>query len=138
MGKQAMKTSRRHNPFFKELQGTTDEIIRQVKRLINAGNARRMMIQNKKGKILFQMQLTAGVAGTALLALLAPFISALGVAALVMNDVKVVVEKYPDDQLDKDQYEVEGEIIVEVEGGEESGVEKEMEAEKTVGRDGDE
>ncbi len=129
-----MKNSNRHNTIFKDIRGTTDEIIHQVKRLIKAGDARRLMIQNKKGKVLFQMQLTAGLAGTTLLTFLAPFISALGVAALVMNDVKVVIEKYPDDQLATDQYEVEGEIIVEVED-EENEAESDMEAEKTVGKE---
>jgi hypothetical protein len=121
-----MKTSRKHRTFFKELHGTTNEIINQIKRLIKKGNARRLMIQNKKGKILFQTQLTAGLTGSALLTFTAPIVSILGVAALVMNDVKVVVEKYPDDQLERDEYEVEGEVIVEIED--------EDETDKTVGR----
>jgi len=43
-----------------EVQGTLDEIISQVKRLIKEGNARRVIIKNKKGKTLFQSQLTIG------------------------------------------------------------------------------
>jgi hypothetical protein len=121
-----MKTSRQHRTFFKELRGTTDEIINQIKRLIKKGNARRLMIQNKKGKILFQTQLTAGLTGSALLTVIAPIISILGVAAVVMNDVKVVVEKYPDEQLEGDETEVEGEVIVEVEDRDKK--------DKTVGR----
>src|SRR5699024_2881095 len=87
----------------------------QIKRLIKAGNARRLMVQNKNGKILFQTQLTAGLTGSALLAFIAPITSMLAGFALIMYDVKVVVEKYPDEQLGKDKYEVEGEVIVEVE-----------------------
>jgi hypothetical protein len=132
-----MKTSRRHIPFSKELYGTKDQIIRQVKRLVKAGNARRLIIQNKQGKILFQIQLTAGLTGSALLALLSPFVSALGTAALVMSDIKVVVEKYPDEQLNENIYEVEGEIIVDIED-EEDGSEEDIEAEKTVGKDEEE
>lgn len=133
-----MNTSRR-NTFFKEINGTKDEIIRKVKRLIKAGNARRLMIQNKKGKILFQMQLTAGLSGAALASFLAPFISALGAAALVMTDTKVVIEKYPDEQLGKDPYEIEGEVVVEVEDEEDLAESKrKMEADKTVGKDEEE
>lgn len=110
-----MKTSNKRKTFFEELQGTTDEIIRQIRKLIKKGNARRLMIVNKKGKVLFQTQLTAGLAGSALLSFMAPIISALGMFALAMNDVKVIVEKYPADQLDEDEYEIEAEVIVEVE-----------------------
>lgn len=127
-----MKTSNKRKTFFEELQGTTDEIIKQIKGLIKKGNARRLMIQNKKGKILFQTQLTAGLAGSTLLAFMAPIISALGMFALVMNDVKVVVEKYPADQLDKDEYEVEAEVIVEIEDEEETKESKKTD--KTVGK----
>ncbi|HYW34114.1 MAG TPA: DUF4342 domain-containing protein [Balneolaceae bacterium] len=133
-----MKTSgNQKKTFYEELQGTTDEIIRQVKRLIKEGNARRLMIENKDGKILFQTQLTAGLTGTALITMIAPVISALGMIALVMNDVKVVVERYPAEQLGKDKYEVEGEIIVEVEDEEEKESENKKTS-KTVGRGDDE
>ena len=135
-----MSTSKKRKTFFEELQGTTDEIIRQIKRLVRKGNARRLMIQNKKGKILFQTQLTAGLAGSALLTFMAPIISALSMFALAMNDVKVVVEKYPEDQLNDDEYEVEAEVIVEVEDEEEnedSGSENEDRTDKTVGKKDD-
>lgn len=133
-----MKTSEKRKTFFEELKGTTDEIINQIKRLIKKGNARQLMIINKKGKILFQTQLTAGLAGSTLLTFMAPIISALGMFALVMNDVKVVVEKYPDDQLDEDEYEVEAEVIIEVEDEEEETTEdsqKDEKPDKTVGKD---
>lgn len=134
-----MNSSRRNNTFFHEINGTKDEIIRKVKRLIKAGNARRLMIQDKKGKVLFQMQLTAGLSGAALLSFITPFISFLGGAALLVTDMKVVVEKYPDEQLGKDPYEIEGEVIVEVEDAdEESEEKKKMEADKTVGKNEEE
>lgn len=138
--KDIMKTSEKRKTFFEELQGTTDEIINQIKRLIKKGNARRLMIINKKGKILFQTQLTAGLAGSTLLTLMAPIISALGMFALVMNDVKVVVEKYPADQLDEDEFEVEAEVIIEVEDEEDAtsasdGATEPNQSEKTVGKD---
>jgi len=127
-----MKTSNKRKTFLEELQGTTDEIIKQIKGLIKKGNARRLLILNKKGKILFQTQLTAGLAGSTLFAFMAPIISALAMFALVMNDVKVVVEKYPADQLDKDEYEVEAEVIVDIEDEDETA--KEEKADKTVGK----
>lgn len=131
-----METSNKRKTFFEELQGTTDEIIQQIRKLIKKGNARQLMIKNKKGKVLFQTQLTAGLAGSALLTFMAPIISALGMFALVMNDVKVVVEKYPEDVMN-DEYEVEAEVIVDIED-EEPAAEKKEKTDKTVGKDSEE
>jgi hypothetical protein len=98
--------------FFKEVTGTLDEIIREVRRLIREGNARSLIIKNKKGRVLFQTQLTVGVAGTAIFTVMAPFISALTMFILFANDVQVIVEKDVDDaDLSNDEYEVDGEII---------------------------
>lgn len=137
-----METSNKRKTFFEELQGTTDEIIQQIRKLIKKGNARQLMIKNKKGKVLFQTQLTAGLAGSALLTFMAPIISALGMFALVMNDVKVVVEKYPEDVMN-DEYEVEAEVIVDIEDEEENAeeeptAEKKEKTDKTVGKDSEE
>lgn len=113
-----------NNTIFKEITGTIDEIIREVRRLIREGNARSLIIKNKKGRILFQSHLTAGVAGTALFAVMAPFISALTMFVMFANDVEVVVEKHKMDEDDStdgsetsDKYEVEGKII-DIEDGE--------------------
>lgn len=98
--------------FFKELTGTMDEIIREVRKLIREGNARSLIIMNKEGRVLFRTQLTLGVAGTALFTVMAPFISALTMFVLFANDVQVIVEKDKNDKNpEKDEYEVNGEII---------------------------
>lgn len=135
-----MKSSDTRKSFTEEVRGTTSEIIRQVKKIIRKGNARRLMIQDKKGKILFQTQLTAGIAGTALLTAMAPIVSAISMFALFMNDVKVIVEKYPEEASEEDEYEVEAdaEVIVEIEDeqeGEEQRLEKEEKSDKTVGKE---
>jgi hypothetical protein len=130
MRKNIMERSNKRNTFYQELKGSTNEITSQIRQLIKKGNARRLMIQNKKGKILFQTQLTAGLAGSTLHAFMAPIISALGMFALVMNDVKVVVEKYPDEELTHDEYEVEAEVIVEV-----NDEDDETKTNKTIGKE---
>jgi len=108
--------------FFKEVTGTLDEIIREVRRLIREGNARSLIIKNKQGRVLFQTQLTVGVAGTAIFTVMAPFISALTMFILFANDVQVIVEKdVKDADPSNDEYEVDGEIIdIEDEEDEES------------------
>lgn len=97
------------NTMFEEIRGTLDEIIAQVKKLIREGNARQIIIKNRKGRILFQSQLTLGLAGTALFAMLAPIISAITLFVMVVRDVKVIVER--DVTGEDDEYEVEAEVI---------------------------
>ncbi len=94
---------------FEEIRGTVDEIVAQIKKIIKEGNARRILIKNKKGKILFQSQLTVGTAGLALLAVYAPLITAISTILLYANDAKVIIEREVDE--DEDEYEVEAEVI---------------------------
>lgn len=107
-----MKRSKSGKTFSEEIKGTVSEIVSQLKKLIKEGNARRVLIEDSDGKVLFQSQLTVGVAGTALLTAIAPIVSAISMFALMMNDIKIIVERYPDeDKSDNDEYEVEAEVI---------------------------
>lgn len=135
MKKAIMKRSEHKKTITEELTGTVSQIINQVKRLVREGNARRLIIQDKKGKTLFQTQLTAGVAGTALITAMAPVVSAIGMFALFMNDVKIIVEKYPEEEQEKDEFEVEAEYI-EVKDEEEP--DSDEEAEKSADEEKDE
>lgn len=94
---------------LEEIRGTVDEIIAQIKKIIKEGNARRILIKSKKGKTLFQSQLTLGAAGLALLAVYAPLITAVSTILLFANDAKVFIEREVDDE--EDEYEVEAEVI---------------------------
>ena len=129
-----MNTSNSRKTFTEEIQGTVSEIINQVKKLIKEGNARRVMIKNSEGKILFQSQLTVGVGGAAVLTSIAPVVSAIGMFALFMNDVKIIVERYPEDETKEngDEYEVEADFI-EIRDEEES--KSEEKTDKTVGKE---
>lgn len=140
-----MNTSSSKKTFTEELKGTASEIINQVKKLIKEGNARRLMIQDKKGKILFQTQLTAGIGGAALITAMAPIVSAISMFALFMNDVKIIVEKYPEEENGHDEYEVEAEaeVVVDIEdedeeeeGETETSSEEKEKTDKTVGKKG--
>ena len=134
-----MKTSSSKKSFTEEIKGSASEAIKQIRKLIKEGNARRLMIKDKKGKVLFQTQLTAGLAGSALVTAMAPIASAIGMFALFMNDIKIIVEKYPADEMGEDEYEVdaeEAEVIVDIEGDEDES--EEEKADKTVGKKKDE
>ncbi len=108
---------REERTIFQEIQGTVDEIIAQVKKLIREGNARTLIIKNKDGKTLFQSHLTIGVAGTAFAIAVAPIISAITIFVMFVNDVSVIVEREVDPE--EDEYEVAADII-EIEDEEET------------------
>ncbi len=128
-----MKKSNKRNSLLEELQGTTEEIIKQVKRLLKKGNARRLIIENKKGKVLFQTQLTAGLAGSALIVFISPIIAAISFFGAVLSDIKVIVEKYPQEEFTEDEYEVQAEVIEIEDEDDNKGKKKEDQSNKTVG-----
>jgi hypothetical protein len=136
---------REERTIFQEIQGTVDEIIAQVKKLIREGNARRLIIKNKDGKTLFQSHLTIGVAGTAFAIAIAPIISAITMFVMFVNDVSVIVEREIDSE--EDEYEVTTDFI-EIDDEEETETKKKEnsgkaedtdsindESEKTVGKE---
>lgn len=135
-----MNTSNSRKTFTEEVKGTASEIISQVKKLVKEGNARRIVIKDKKGKTVFQSQLTVGVGGLAVVTALAPVISAISMFVLFMNDVKVIVERYPGEE--GDEYEVEADVIEIREDEEEEDSDtadtqeekKETKTDKTVGK----
>lgn len=119
-----------------EIRGTVEEIINQVRKLIREGNARRVIIKNKEGRVLFQSQLTIGLAGTAFFAVIAPIITAITALVLYSRDVKVMVEREVDE--DEDEYEVdaEAEVVDISDEGETDEKNKEKEkSDKTVGKE---
>jgi hypothetical protein len=91
-----------------EIQGTAEEIIGQIKSLIKKGNAKRVIVKNKNGKILFQSQLTLGAAGATFFVIYAPVLSAITTLMLMASDVSVFVEA---DESETDEYEVQGNVI---------------------------
>jgi len=66
-----------------------EELIAKVKKVINEGNIRRIIIKDKEGKTIFEIPLTFGVVG----ALIAPQLAALGAIAALLSEATVVVEK---------------------------------------------
>lgn len=73
-----------------EFKVSGEEVVRKVKELIKAGNARKIIIKNEKGESVIEIPLTFGAVG----ALLLPTLAAIGaVAALLTNCTIVVVRK---------------------------------------------
>lgn len=72
-----------------EFKVSGEDLLRQVKRIINEGNVRRIIIKNKDGKNLIELPLTIGVVG----AVLAPMLAAVGAIAALVTECTIIVER---------------------------------------------
>jgi hypothetical protein len=71
-----------------KIEGTTDQILAQIKRLIDEGNVRRVVVR-QQGRVIAEFPLTVGVVGT----VIAPVAAALGALTAVLADCTIEVEK---------------------------------------------
>lgn len=135
MKKDEAKSKAKH--IFEEVQGGVNEVIAKIREFIKEGSARRLIIKNKKGEVVFQTQLAFGVGGAALVGAMAPVISAIGMFAMFINDYQILVEREIDEE--DDEFSVDAEVIEitedEEEASEDTKAEEEPEKdEKTVGK----
>ena len=78
--------------FTEEFQVDGDELLSKIKELVHAGNIRRIIIRNEKGKTLIDIPLTIGVVGV----LMAPQLAAVGAIAALLSKGSIVVERVAD------------------------------------------
>jgi hypothetical protein len=71
-----------------KIEGTTDQILAQIKRLLDEGNIRRVVVK-QQGRTVAEFPLTVGVVGT----VLAPVAAAIGALTAVLADCTIEVEK---------------------------------------------
>jgi len=64
-------------------------LVSRIKDMFHAGNIRRVLIKNEDGRVLLDIPLTIGVAGT----LLAPQLAAIGAIAALALKGSIVIEK---------------------------------------------
>jgi Domain of unknown function (DUF4342) len=72
-----------------EFRVNGDDIVRKVKEIIEAGNARRIIIKTEKGDTMLEIPLTVAIVG----AMLAPVLAAVGAMAALVTHCTIVVEK---------------------------------------------
>ncbi len=72
-----------------EFKVNGEELIKKVKELIAAGNARRIIIKNEIGESVIEIPLTFGAVG----ALVAPALVAVGAIAALLTKCTIVVVK---------------------------------------------
>jgi Domain of unknown function (DUF4342) len=66
-----------------------DRVIERVKKLVDEGNARRILVKDRSGVTFIEFPLTLGVVG----ALLLPVWAAIAAVAAIVTDAVVTVEK---------------------------------------------
>jgi phage terminase large subunit-like protein len=74
---------------FEEFKLNGHELVKKIKELIKAGNIRRIIIKNEKGKVMMEIPVTVAVIG----AVFAPILAAVGALAALLNKCSLVVEK---------------------------------------------
>lgn len=74
--------------FWEKLEGTTEQIIAEIKRLVAAGNIRRVVVK-QHGRVVAEFPVTVGVIG----AVIAPVAAAIGALVAVLADCSIEVEK---------------------------------------------
>jgi uncharacterized protein DUF4342 len=71
-----------------KIEGTTDQILAQIKHLLDEGNVRRVVVK-QHGRVIAEFPLTVGVVGT----VIAPVAAAIGALTAVLADCSIEVEK---------------------------------------------
>ncbi len=71
-----------------KIEGTTDQILAQIRKLIDEGNIRRVVVKHQ-GRVIAEFPLTVGVVGT----VIAPLAAAIGALTAVLAECSIEVEK---------------------------------------------
>ncbi|QDB79896.1 DUF4342 domain-containing protein [Georgenia sp. 311] len=79
--------------WYEEFKVSGDNLVTKVRELVREGNVRRVFIKNEAGETLLEIPLTAGVAVTAVAAVAAPVLVAVGAVAALLTQVTVGVER---------------------------------------------
>lgn len=81
---------------YEEFSIQGSELLAKVKDVIRQGNVRRVYIKNSDGNTLLEIPLNAGIGITAVTAMVAPALVAVGALAAVLTKVTVGVESVAD------------------------------------------
>ncbi|HVL66431.1 MAG TPA: DUF4342 domain-containing protein [Vicinamibacterales bacterium] len=74
--------------FWQKIEGTTEQILAEIRRLIAEGNVRRVVVK-QHGRVVAEFPVTVGVVG----AVIAPVAAAIGALVAVLTECTIEVEK---------------------------------------------
>ena len=81
---------------YEEFELDGDKLLAKVRELIHEGNVRRVILKREDRSTLLELPLNAGLAVTAVTAMMAPSLIAVGAIAAVLTKVILVVEREPE------------------------------------------
>jgi hypothetical protein len=81
-----MKSKKQEN---EEFNVSGEQVVKKIKQIIKAGNARRIIIKNQNKETIIEIPLTIGAIGV----VLAPVISAIGAFTALVTKCTIIVEK---------------------------------------------
>ena len=84
-----MPTETRTGTRTEEFHVSGDDILKKVREIIDAGNARRIIIRNEHDQTILEIPVTIALVG----AVLAPVLAAVGALAALVTKSKIVVER---------------------------------------------
>lgn len=73
---------------WEKLEGTTEQVVNQLKKLVEEGNIRRVVVR-QRGRTIAEFPLTASVIG----AVIAPVAAAIGVLSALVAECSIEVER---------------------------------------------
>ena len=76
---------------IEEILLTGEELIHRVRKLVEKGNVRRIIIKTTSGKVLLELPLTPAVAVGGTFVIVAPLLAVLGTLAALVAEVKVEI-----------------------------------------------
>jgi len=79
--------------FWQKLEGTTDQVLAEIARLVDEGNIRRVVVK-QRGRTVAEFPVTVGVIG----AVIAPLAAAIGALAAVLAECTIEVERTVPDE----------------------------------------
>ncbi len=102
-----MDPQKKKRTITEEIELAGHELVDFVQDLVAQGNARRVILRNKAGRVLLEVPLTGAAVVGGAVALAAPVLAALGAAAAMLAEVKLEIERDDDD----DEVEVDSEPV---------------------------
>ena len=88
---------------YERIRLTGENILAELKKIIRAGNARKLIVKDADGKELFSTSLTLGAGGAAGFMLLHPVLATVASLLMIYNNIQVIVEHEP---ASGDEYEI--------------------------------
>lgn len=92
------ETGEHRKTLTEEIEVAGNQLVDQVKRLVEQGNIRRLIIRNADDNVILEMPLTVGAVAGGAIVLAAPWLAALGAFAALVARVKIEIVRDVDDE----------------------------------------